>query len=92
MVASATLWTLESTMNGSAAGAVMTKRNDVSVKVDSEAVRIARNVATFRGKSLAEYLSEVILDVAASDWKAILEEEQRSLPQGPRKKPPAGPK
>ena len=43
------------------------RRNDVSVKVDAESVRIAKIVAAYRDKSLAEYLSEIVLAQATSD-------------------------
>lgn len=52
------------------------RSNDISVKIDSEAVRIARNVATYRDKSLAEYLSELVRRAAQADWEAILDDEQ----------------
>lgn len=60
-------------------GRTVTKRNDVSVKVDSEAVRIARNVATYEGIPLAEYLSRVIEESASRRWQEILDEEQKRL-------------
>ena len=57
------------------------KRNDTAVKLDAEAARIAKNVATYHGKSLAEYLSEIVLERAATDWQEILDLEQRALPK-----------
>jgi hypothetical protein len=42
-------------------------RNDVTVKIDAEAARVAKIVAAYRDKSLAEYLSEVVLPIARKD-------------------------
>lgn len=38
----------------------MTKRNDVSVKLDAEVARKARIVAEFEGKPFAAFLSELL--------------------------------
>lgn len=38
----------------------MTRRNDVSVKLDAEVARKARIVAEFEGKPFAAYLSELL--------------------------------
>lgn len=45
----------------------MAKRNDVTVKVDTEAVRIAKIAASFKDVSLAEYISTLILTHAPGD-------------------------
>ena len=45
----------------------MTKRNDVSVKVDADVVEACRLAATYQGKSLAEYLSETLKPIAERD-------------------------
>lgn len=54
--------TLERTMT--------TKRNDVTVKVDAEAVRIAKIAASFKDMTLAEYVSALILEHAPADIDA----------------------
>jgi hypothetical protein len=56
----------------------MAKRNDVSVKMDPEAVRVARNVASYQQISLAEYLSRVVMEKAKQDWDEILDREQKA--------------
>ncbi len=48
-------------------------RDDEPVKVDRSVLRTARIVAAFRGKSLAEYLSEVLRPIVADH----LAEEKR---------------
>jgi hypothetical protein len=45
----------------------MAKRNDTTVKVDTEAVRIAKIAASFKDMSLAEYISELIMEHAPHD-------------------------
>lgn len=50
--------------------------NDVSVKIDAEAVRIAKIVAAYRDQTLAEYLSETVLVNAKRD---LAEEQARNL-------------
>ncbi len=45
----------------------MTKRNDVSVKMDAAVVDDARIAASFKGMSLAEYLSETLRPIVARD-------------------------
>ena len=47
------------------------KRNDVSAKIDAEVMRIARNVATVKQQTIAEYLSEVVGKVARAEWEKI---------------------
>jgi hypothetical protein len=50
----------------------MAKRDDVTVKLDAEVVRLAKIVAAYRDTSVAEYLSEVLMPVVQRD----LEQEQ----------------
>jgi hypothetical protein len=69
-----------------AAAQAMAKRNDVSVKMDPDAVRVARNVATYHEKSLAEYLSEIVLERASTDWQAIMAKEQQAGTTKPKGK------
>jgi hypothetical protein len=45
----------------------MSKRNDVSVKMDAKVVEDCRIAASFMGLSLAEYLSERMRAIAARD-------------------------
>jgi ribosomal protein L12E/L44/L45/RPP1/RPP2 len=59
----------------------MAKRKDVSVKVDPEAVRIAKIVAAYRDQSLAEYLSAIVMERAVKDLAA--EQARHGSPQRP---------
>jgi hypothetical protein len=69
-------------MNPDAAEAMSPK--GAPAKIDSEAVRIAKIVAAYRDITLAEYLSEIIMERAARD----LEQEQaRSRTPKPPKPP-----
>jgi hypothetical protein len=45
----------------------MAKRNDVTVKVDAEAVRIAKIAASFKDMTLAEYISALVMEHAPRD-------------------------
>lgn len=45
----------------------MAKRNDVTVKVDTEAVRIAKIAASFKNVTLAEYISTLIMTHSPRD-------------------------
>jgi len=60
-----------------------TKRNDVSVKIDAEAVRVAKIVAAYEDKSLAEYLSNLVLEHAIRE----LEIKQSAGSSLPKRKP-----
>ncbi len=62
--------------------ATMTKRNDVSVKIDAEVYRKVRTVAAWRGVSVAEYLSEIVDPVATRDVAKMSKEA------GDKKRPP----
>jgi hypothetical protein len=57
------------------------KRNDVSVKLDAEATRLAKIVAAFRDQTLAEYLSEIVLAQAKKDLDRHMRQE-RGRPAG----------
>lgn len=68
---------------------LVTKRNnDVSVKMDAEAVRIAKIVAAYDNKSLAEFLSDLVLEHASS----MLSERQSAGLSVPSKKSRGGKK
>lgn len=45
----------------------MAKRNDVPVKVDAEVIRVAKIAAAYKGKSLAEYLSDTLRPIVSQD-------------------------
>jgi hypothetical protein len=47
------------------------KRNDESARLDSEALKWARMAAAAKGQTLAEYLSEVVLDRALADLNEL---------------------
>jgi hypothetical protein len=59
-------------MGKTAAGSVMVRRNDVTVKIDAELVRLAKIVSAYKNKSLAEYISDRLWPLVNQD----LEEEQ----------------
>jgi cation transport regulator ChaC len=63
---------------------LMAKRNDVSVKMDAKVVEDCRLAATYKGMSLAEYLSETMRAIANRD----IEEEHARRVQ--RTQPPKG--
>jgi hypothetical protein len=57
----------------------MTKpRNDVSVKIDAAVYRLARTAASWKGMSVAEYLSEVVRPIASRDVAKIDKEARKS--------------
>ena len=66
----------------------MTKRNDVSVKMDATVVEDCRIAAAFRGVSLAEYISETMREAAQRDIDEGY--SQRGQPTRPRPKGPKG--
>lgn len=57
-----------------------------SVRLEIEAVRLARAVSGYRGQSLSEYCSAVLLEAAKRDWKAMVEAEH-SQKEKPRRRP-----
>jgi hypothetical protein len=72
----------EAPMSVGEATQTMTKRNDVSVKVDAGVVDDARIAASFCGMSLAEYLSERLRPIVARD----IDEGYAKRKQGPKSK------
>lgn len=46
-------------------------RNDVTAKIDADALRAAKLVATYRNQTLAEYLSELVSKHANEEWEKI---------------------
>lgn len=52
----------------------MTKRNDVSVKISHEALRVAKLVAAYEDVSVAEFLSDLVTEHGT----VILERHQRA--------------
>jgi hypothetical protein len=58
----------------------MTKRNDVTVKVDADVIAEAKMVAASRDQTLAEYLSETLRPIVRKD----LEGEYARRSQGPK--------
>jgi hypothetical protein len=61
----------------------MTKRNDVSVKMDAQVVEDCRLAAAFRKMALAEYISETMRTAARKDIdEGIQRRTQPSKPKG----------
>lgn len=69
-------------MNGQA---TMSKRNDIPVRIDVEAVRKARVVAAYRNIPLNGYLSSIVLAAAAADLAA--EQEKNAEVEQPKRRP-----
>jgi uncharacterized protein (DUF1778 family) len=65
----------------------MAKRNDVSVKIDAEVYRLVKTAASWQGKDIAEYLSEVAREAATRDISGISAELQQPEPKARRRKP-----
>jgi hypothetical protein len=72
-------------MNVLTADRPMAKRNDVSVRIDSEAVKVAKIVAAYRDISLVEYISQVLLATASADL--AVEQTKNPVPPTEQKKP-----
>jgi hypothetical protein len=53
------------------------KRNDVNVKMDAEVARKCKIVASLRGISAAEYLSERMRPLVQKDFEADMQNELR---------------
>ena len=66
---------------------VVVKRNDVSVKIDAEVARLAKIVAAFEDKTLAQYLSDILKPIVEGD----VERHTRDYGKGGRT-PPIKPK
>jgi hypothetical protein len=66
------------------------KRNDQAVKVDAEIVKQAKIVATHRGVTVAEYLSETLRGVVAKDYREAIGRmaSEMPAPAGDAPKPP----
>jgi len=60
----------------------MTKRNDVSVKMDAEVIAEVKMVAASRNVTLAEYLTELVRDLVHQDLE---DEMTRRVPRSKRK-------
>lgn len=71
-------------MNGQA---TMSKRNDIPVRIDVEAVRKARVVAAYRNVPLNEYLSSIVLAHAAADLAAEQAKNTETEPSKRRNRP-----
>lgn len=52
------------------------KRDDVPVKIDREAYRLAKSVASFRGLHLNEYLSKIILPIVIKEFDELPKERR----------------
>jgi uncharacterized protein (DUF1778 family) len=52
----------------------MAKRQDVSVKISPEALRVAKVASAYEDKSVAEFLSDIVLEVGG----AIIERHQKA--------------
>jgi len=61
----------------------MTRRTDVSVKMDAEVIVEAKMVAASRNVTLAEYVTELVPDLVHRDLE---EEMARRLPPAPKRK------
>jgi hypothetical protein len=69
----------------------MAKRNDVPVKMDAEVVRKAKIVASYRGQTLAEFLSDTLGAIVADLLEAEhAKEAARSKPKMPKGKKSLG--
>lgn len=53
------------------------RRDDTSVKIASSVYRRAKLVASFRGITLAEYLSELLGKLVERDYQRMLDEAQK---------------
>jgi len=62
------------------------KRNDVNVKMDADVARKCKIVASARGVSMAEYLSELVRPLVQRDLKAEMANELGP----PTRRPKAG--
>jgi hypothetical protein len=58
------------------------KRQDMTVKLDAEVLRVAKIVAAYRGVTVADYLSELVRPLALKD---LQREQAKGSPRGPRK-------
>jgi hypothetical protein len=65
------------------------KRNDVSVKIDAEVARLAKIVAAFEDKTVAEYLSESLRPIVERD---VQRHTSQFGAKAPKPREPKGPK
>jgi hypothetical protein len=65
---------------------IVAKRTDVTVKLDTEVVRLAKIVAAYRSSSVADYLSETLLPIVRRDLAD--EQTKTSEVAKPKKSPP----
>ena len=68
----------------------MVRRNDVSVKVAPDVLKLARAIAVYRGTSIAEYLSDTLRPIVQEHHAAELrklagEASKPSKPEGPKR-------
>jgi hypothetical protein len=61
-------------------------RNDTAVKIDTVIVRQARTIADRRRITVAEYLSEILRDTVAKDYRQVVQEMAAEI-DSPRRKP-----
>jgi ribosomal protein L12E/L44/L45/RPP1/RPP2 len=63
----------------------MTKRNDTAVKIDAEVIRVAKIVAAFEGKSLAEFLSESLKPIVDAKFASHVKQAQPGSDKSPKR-------
>ena len=63
----------------------MTRRNDVTVKLDADVAREAKMVAASRDQTLAEYLSELLRPLVRRDLESETGKRLTDRPAPPRK-------
>lgn len=64
----------------------MTRRNDVTVKIDADVTREAKMVAASRDQSLAEYLSGVLRPIVRQDLERATGELFKGVISGSKPK------
>ncbi len=52
----------------------VTKRNEVSVKIDADVYRVVRTVAAWKGLNVSEYLSAIVEPIARKDMAKMHKE------------------
>ena len=52
-------------------------RDDISVRISKKVYRLVKAVASFKGMTVADYLSQVVQPIAERDWKKINREVTR---------------
>ena len=61
-------------------------RNDTAVKIETEIVRQARTIASRRNITLAEYLSDILRQTVAKDYRQVVQEMAAEIDAPKRKK------